>query len=323
VSRSEEVLLEFGETPVELVWFLAAWLFGLGACIGSFMNVVIYRMPAKLPIWMPNSRCPHCLHSIRPSDNIPILSWLLLRAKCRDCHASIPSRYPAVELLVGSLFLLFGLLEGLTRGANLPLGLALGDISIWVIYGTHMMLLCVITCAAFIRFDGHEPPTRLFAAPIAMGFVASGILGGLASSGPLGMSVLAAMLGLLAGGAIGVFATAAAHPRCGGLGGILEWAIIGQILGWYAVCWIAISVAVLAALQTLARGSLTRMPISGLMLVSAAVWLLNWRTIVELVPQWTRDSDPILLGVAVLFAFALSAANMRVPAGVRPVPAAG
>ncbi len=77
------MLIELSQTFIDLAWFLAAWLFGLGACAGSFMNVVIYRLPANVPLWKPNSRCPLCLHPICSFDNIPILSWLiLLKAKC-------------------------------------------------------------------------------------------------------------------------------------------------------------------------------------------------------------------------------------------------
>jgi len=79
----------------ELLGFL------LGLLFGSFLNVCISRLPAHESIVSPRSRCPHCGHTIRWYDNIPLLSWLLLRARCRDCKAHISWRYPAVELAVG------------------------------------------------------------------------------------------------------------------------------------------------------------------------------------------------------------------------------
>lgn len=85
-------------------WFYVAGCVCLGACIGSFLNVVIYRVPAGLSIVSPGSRCPNCDHPIRGFDNVPIVSWILLRAKCRDCHAPISARYPAVELVTAVLF---------------------------------------------------------------------------------------------------------------------------------------------------------------------------------------------------------------------------
>lgn len=74
-----------------------------GALIGSFLNVVVYRVPAGVSIVAPPSACPHCGHRIRWYDNIPVISWLLLRGRCRDCAAPISWRYPVVEL-AGALF---------------------------------------------------------------------------------------------------------------------------------------------------------------------------------------------------------------------------
>lgn len=76
-----------------------AFLFG--ACIGSFLNVCIYRIPLQESIVTPRSRCPHCGNAVRFYDNIPILSYLLLMARCRQCGAAISIRYPVVELITG------------------------------------------------------------------------------------------------------------------------------------------------------------------------------------------------------------------------------
>lgn len=86
-----------------------AFLGLMGALIGSFLNVVIHRVPLKLSIASPPSACPNCQQRVRPYDNIPIVSWLLLRGKCRDCGAKISARYPAVEAATAALFALTGL----------------------------------------------------------------------------------------------------------------------------------------------------------------------------------------------------------------------
>ncbi|HEX5706239.1 MAG TPA: prepilin peptidase [Pyrinomonadaceae bacterium] len=78
----------------------------IGACIGSFLNVVIHRVPREESIVFPNSRCPACGTNIKPYDNLPVVSWLLLRGRCRACRAPISARYPAVELLTAALFAL-------------------------------------------------------------------------------------------------------------------------------------------------------------------------------------------------------------------------
>src|SRR5712691_13444562 len=76
----------------------------LGAVIGSFLNVVIHRLPREQSIVFPKSTCPSCRAPIRAFDNIPVLSFLILRGRCRKCGAKISARYPAVEALVALLF---------------------------------------------------------------------------------------------------------------------------------------------------------------------------------------------------------------------------
>ncbi len=84
-------------------WLLAAFAFAFGACIGSFLNVVIARLPKGESLVRPESHCPKCQTPIRWHDNIPVFGWLALRGKCRDCGLPISPRYPMVELLVGLL----------------------------------------------------------------------------------------------------------------------------------------------------------------------------------------------------------------------------
>jgi leader peptidase (prepilin peptidase)/N-methyltransferase len=76
----------------------------LGLIIGSFLNVVIYRVPRGESIVRPRSHCPHCDAPVRPRDEVPVLSWLVLRGRCRDCGGPISARYPIVEFLTGLLF---------------------------------------------------------------------------------------------------------------------------------------------------------------------------------------------------------------------------
>lgn len=83
------------------------FFFIVGAVIGSFLNVVIHRVPAGESIVFPNSACPKCKAKIKGYDNIPILSWLILGGKCRNCKNPISARYPAVELLTALIFVLF------------------------------------------------------------------------------------------------------------------------------------------------------------------------------------------------------------------------
>ena len=83
---------------------IAGYVFLFGLTFGSFLNVCIYRLPRGLSVVSPRSACPECRSPVRAKDNIPVLSWLLLRGRCRDCKAPIAARYLGVELLTGALF---------------------------------------------------------------------------------------------------------------------------------------------------------------------------------------------------------------------------
>src|SRR5215475_4143882 len=87
-------------------YIVAGFVFVFGLLIGSFLNVVIYRVPLGESIVLPSSHCPNCNTDIKPYDNVPVFSYILLGGKCRNCRAGISPLYPAVELLVAILFLL-------------------------------------------------------------------------------------------------------------------------------------------------------------------------------------------------------------------------
>jgi leader peptidase (prepilin peptidase)/N-methyltransferase len=105
---------------------IAVTIFGL--LIGSFLNVVIWRVPRGESVVRPGSHCPSCGAAVRPRDNFPVLSWALLRGRCRDCSQRISGRYPAVELLTAAVFLVIALRIGLD--AALPAFLYLGGVGV-------------------------------------------------------------------------------------------------------------------------------------------------------------------------------------------------
>ena len=89
-------------------YLIAAWLFVLGATIGSFLNVVVHRLPLGMSLIEPGSHCPACKHPIRWHDNVPILGWIMLGGRCRDCGSPIAIRYPLVEAITAAMFLVLG-----------------------------------------------------------------------------------------------------------------------------------------------------------------------------------------------------------------------
>jgi leader peptidase (prepilin peptidase)/N-methyltransferase len=129
---------------------IAGWIcvFVLGACIGSFLNVVIYRVPNELSM-LTSSKCPSCENPIRFYHNIPIFGWLILGGKCSDCKQPISWRYPAIELLTALVFCLVYWQVGITPYLPLALAFSAAIIALIFIDADHMILPNVITYPMF------------------------------------------------------------------------------------------------------------------------------------------------------------------------------
>jgi len=184
--------------------------FLVGACLGSFFNVLIHRLPRGESIVRPASRCPSCERLIRPRENIPIASYLLLRGRCAGCGTRISRRYPLVEALTGAGFAFFALVDG----PGIPLV-------------RDLLLFSLIVPITFIDVDHRIIPDEL-----SLGGVAAGILLSVLPGGDWKGSVLG---GLLGGGIL--YATAWGYEKATGregMGGgdIKLIAMIGAFLGW-------------------------------------------------------------------------------------------
>ena len=157
---------------------IVVWLAVCGAAIGSFLNVVVYRLPRGLGLSYPASHCPACKHPIRWRDNVPVLGWILLGGRCRDCGIRISIRYPVVEAITATLFLIVAT-EGWTQGANLPERLWLADsrlfsqslssAEIWGIVGYHLLLVATLWAMALVEFDGQRLPARIAVPALLVG----------------------------------------------------------------------------------------------------------------------------------------------------------
>src|SRR5258706_8725799 len=124
-------------------FFIVTGVFG--AIIGSFLNVVIHRLPQEESIVFPNAKCPSCGTDIKSYDNIPILSYLLLGGRCRACKARISPRYPAVELLTALLYVAVAWRDGLTPGLPFDLLFVSALAALIFIDAEHMLLPNAIT----------------------------------------------------------------------------------------------------------------------------------------------------------------------------------
>ena len=201
-----------------------------GALIGSFLNVVIHRVPREESIVFPNSRCPSCGTAIRPYDNLPVLSFLILRGRCRACGVSIPKRYPAVEALTAVLFGLVFLHDGLTLALPFDLIFVAALVALVFIDAEHMILPDVITLpgilfALIVR--AFVPNTY------GLSFLSEGILTGW----PVwAVSVAGALFGAAIGGGslwlMGWLWERLRGVEAMGLGDVKMMFMVGAYLGW-------------------------------------------------------------------------------------------
>jgi leader peptidase (prepilin peptidase)/N-methyltransferase len=180
----------------------------LGAIFGSFLNVVVHRLPRHESIVSPASHCPKCGTPVKPYDNIPILSWLLLRGRCRSCAAPISPRYPLVESLTAVLCVGATLVQGTTAEVALSLGLiliavpaALIDLEHRIIPNKLTALGAIVAIGLGTALDPSGEPERLIAGAAAGGFL---LIAALAYPGGMGMGdvKLAGVMGLFLGSAV-------------------------------------------------------------------------------------------------------------------------
>jgi leader peptidase (prepilin peptidase)/N-methyltransferase len=180
----------------------------LGAVLGSFLNVVAYRLPRHESLVAPGSHCPKCGAHVRPYDNIPILSWLMLRGHCRSCSAPISPRYPLVETLTAALCV--GAVIAHHSAASIALSVALVllvvpaaliDLEHRIIPNRITALGAVVALALGLAFDPGGEPARLIAAASAGGFLLIDVLAYPSGMG-MGDVKLAAVMGLFLGSAV-------------------------------------------------------------------------------------------------------------------------
>ncbi len=167
-------LVVMAETIARWGLLLDVWVFVLGAIVGSFLNVVIYRLPAGKSLARPGSLCPACGKPIRGRHNVPILGWIMLRGRCYDCRTPISLRYPLVELTAGLLLLALVPVDVrplLPRVDQPALGHAVDGWSLLASLFFHGWLLCTLLAGALIGWDGGRQPLSLYGCAAAVGIV--------------------------------------------------------------------------------------------------------------------------------------------------------
>jgi leader peptidase (prepilin peptidase)/N-methyltransferase len=292
MSFIEEAGFRCGEAMV------TACFFALGANLGSFLNVVVWRMPLGKSIVHGDSRCPVCSTKIASRDNIPIFGWLGLGGQCRACGTEISSRYPIVEAITGAVFLLFYFVELISGGANLPVrGINTYRGVLWIImypkwdviglYLYHCYLFCLLLVLTLMALDRSRIPRRLliFAFTVSIGLPLAFpdlALVPVWPSSTAGWMSSAIFVG--AGTVVGLL-----------IGCVLHWGwrkslpyepselmaiipafgLIGTVLGWQAVLSIATFFCGLMLLRILLVGSIDRLLIS--LFAALLIHHLLWR----------------------------------------------
>src|SRR5256714_913339 len=208
----------------------------VGLIIGSFLNVVIYRLPREQSIVFPNSACPTCRAPVRAYDNIPVLSFLMLRGRCRSCRKSISWRYPTVELLTALLFAAVTAHDGTTYTLPFDLAFIAAMLALIFIDADHMILPNAITYPGIL----FALITRV-AVPFLAGATALDDLPGLSGRFPStfpvwAISLIGAAIGAVVGGGslwlMGFVWQKLRGVEAMGLGDVKMMFMVGAYLGW-------------------------------------------------------------------------------------------
>lgn len=248
--------------------YFALLAFFWGACLGSFANVCIYRIPREESVVKPRSHCPNCGHLIAWYDNIPLFSIFLLRQKCRHCVAPIASRYFMVELVTAAIFLL-----------------------IWLQYGwdvrtpVYMLLTLGFVVGSFIDFEHLILPDRITIGGMILGPVLSLAFPALHGLENHYLGLRASLIGLVFGaGLLGLIAglgTLAFKREAMGMGDVKLMGAIGALLGWKACLFTVMVSSLLGAVVGVtlillhAKTFHSKMPYGPYLALAAIIWILG------------------------------------------------
>ncbi len=251
----------------------------LGASIGSFLNVCIYRIPRDESVIKPRSHCPNCNKMIVWYDNIPILSYFLLRAKCRQCGKKISCRYVLVECLVALLFVLIWMLYAL---APHTLGV------FWLILDpripVYWLAVSGLVVATFIDLEHYIIPDRISLGGIVVGLVLSFLIPAMHATTSHESSFYASVIGALSGAGtlwlVAVIGKAILKKDAMGMGDVKLLGAIGAFLGWQSVFFtiiISSFVGTIFGVGLILFGSQkwqSRIPYGPYIAVAALLWML-------------------------------------------------
>ncbi|MBW4417860.1 MAG: A24 family peptidase [Myxacorys californica WJT36-NPBG1] len=249
-------------------------VFALGASIGSFLNVVIYRLPANLSLLYPPSRCPHCLTRLKKHHNVPVFGWLWLKGKCGHCKSAISRRYPLIEFATGLLFLLVFLMFGVSVQT-------LG-------YWAFLSWLLALSMIDLDTMTLPEPLTRSglvlgLAFQLCLGWTTSGLAGAIER---FMMGAIAAVLGIWLLDLIAIAGSMVFGQQAMGAGDSKLMAMMGAWLGWKSLLlagFLACASGAMVGGGAIALGILSRrqpMPFGPFLALGGAIALFYGETLI-------------------------------------------
>lgn len=269
-----------------LIWYFDVIVFFFGACWGSFMNVCIWRIPREESVVKPRSHCPKCNMMITWRDNIPLLSWLILRGKCRKCALPISIRYPMVELITALFFL--GIWNAYGPLSNI--GEAVGTANSLAFIGFYFLLTFGLIMASYIDIDHMYLPDRVTKGSMILGVLASFIFPVLQAPamGPIPTHLSAAInsgIGLLLGGGllwgVAILGKFLFKKDAMGFGDVKLIAGLGACLGWQSIpfiIFISSLIGAIAGLSMIAAGKKelqSKIPFGPYIAGAALFWMLG------------------------------------------------
>ena len=252
-----------------------------GACIGSFLNVCIYRIPRELSVITPRSFCPHCNKQIPWYYNIPLISFLFLKAKCAYCGGKISARYFVVELLTAALFLLIWLKFDLFAAAR-PLYLA--PIADWKLVPIYWLMVSGLILGTFVDFEHLIIPDRVSLGGIVAGLLLSAGVPALHQElSPLKSllwSGVGAVVGWMLLWTLAVLGKIVFRKDAMGFGDVKLLSAIGAFLGWRAVLFTVMvssligSVVGIGLVMSRRKEMQSRIPYGPYLALAAVIWIL-------------------------------------------------
>ncbi len=269
-------------TPERFYEVMGLFALVLGLCVGSFLNVCIARIPEDRSVAWPPSACPSCGHAIRPRDNVPVLSWLLLRGRCRDCGVAISGLYPAIELLTGLVGWLIW-----RRVTDGPQDLDLPHLAGFLFY---LLFAAMLIAQTYIDIRHYIVPDQFSIYAVPFGVAGCALLGRLGFEGAPSwqQSVVGALVGGGVLGSVALLYWIVRREEGMGLGDVKLLAMIGSFLGALPAMPIVLMVGSVAGagvgitvLLFQRKGLRSALPFGPFLALGALVYLLHGEQILR------------------------------------------